>query len=893
MYFPSLLKKSFRRSGRTRGQRSRFGRNRRQPRLFLEQLEDRITPSALLTTDQPDYAPGDTATFLGSGFEVGENVNISIVADNGNSEALSVSDGGANDLDGIADGNFTTTWVVDAGGAYDGATITATATGDQGSSATTTFTDHAPGTLSFTGSFSVAGTTVTLYATLSGTSSSLVVSVEAQTSAPAPSGFASAMNDSGVDGDATAGDKIWTVQFESTCGVSFHYTGIKATLTDGHTITKSASPSILVETAACPTNTPPECIDDTADADEDGPAVTIDVLANDSDAEGDTLTVDSVDTTGTIGSVTNNGTDVTYDPNGQFDYLAVGETTTDTFSYTVSDGEGGFATCTVTVTIHGQNDAPDIAVDQAEVAVDEGSEASNSGTFSDIDSGDIVSLSASVGTVIDNGDGTWSWLYTPDDGPAETQTVTITATDLSLASSSVDFELTVNNVAPTGDLSNDGPIDEGSSAIASFDNIFDPSSADSASLHFFFSLVQADRDAAAYGDGGTDSFQSFFFADNGTYTVYARIIDKDDGYNDYQTDIEVNNVDPTMVDGPTLVPPAPCNTEGGGGPEVSVSGSFYDPGDDDYTVTIDWGDSTTTVLTSPGDVDAGAGTHSYSAGHVYTTFGTFYVTVTVDDDDGGSTGAVDALNYPVVIQASAAIVTGDPVWGTVLDMHGTDLRDVITVNQNIENGVLVYKVHANSWLSPQTFAAAGISKIRINLCNGDDQAAISDGIKAPSIVFGGQGNDHINAGKAVGDAILIGGDGNDTLVGGAARDLLIGGNGSDRIVGGAGDDILLAGRTSFDGNSSDLADQAMLKAIMTVWNSGASYASRACTIKTTYLIADGAGQTLFSDNAVDTLTGGSGQDLFFANTTPDAGDSALDVITDLAKNEQAVDIDDV
>ncbi|MDF1751216.1 MAG: PKD domain-containing protein [Verrucomicrobiales bacterium] len=49
---------------------------------------------------------------------------------------------------------------------------------------------------------------------------------------------------------------------------------------------------------------------------------------------------------------------VTYDPNGQFDYLQAGESATDTFEYTVRDKFGLESTATVTVTINGVNDAP-------------------------------------------------------------------------------------------------------------------------------------------------------------------------------------------------------------------------------------------------------------------------------------------------------------------------------------------------------------------------------------------------------------------------------------------------------------------------------------------------------------------------------------------------------
>jgi hypothetical protein len=102
-------------------------------------------------------------------------------------------------------------------------------------------------------------------------------------------------------------------------------------------------------------NTPPEAADDTATTDEDT-AVTIDVLANDSDADGDTLTVSQVSQP-TNGSVVNNSTDVTYTPDA--DYCG-----SDSFGYTVSDGRGGSDTATVDVSVTCVDDAP-VADDQA------------------------------------------------------------------------------------------------------------------------------------------------------------------------------------------------------------------------------------------------------------------------------------------------------------------------------------------------------------------------------------------------------------------------------------------------------------------------------------------------------------------------------------------------
>ncbi len=90
-------------------------------------------------------------------------------------------------------------------------------------------------------------------------------------------------------------------------------------------------------------------------------AIDINVLSSASDPDGDTVTLTGVDTSATKGTVSiNPDNTVHYDPNGQFDGLAAGQTATDTFGYTVSDG---FHTtsATVTVTINGVNDAPVIS----------------------------------------------------------------------------------------------------------------------------------------------------------------------------------------------------------------------------------------------------------------------------------------------------------------------------------------------------------------------------------------------------------------------------------------------------------------------------------------------------------------------------------------------------
>ncbi|MGJ8569716.1 MAG: tandem-95 repeat protein [Hoeflea sp.] len=100
-----------------------------------------------------------------------------------------------------------------------------------------------------------------------------------------------------------------------------------------------------------------------------------DLLANDTDVDGDTLSVSAVSATSAHGAaITLNGDGtISYDPTAAATLQALGDgdTTTDTFTYTVSDGHGGFDDATVTVTVNGINDAPEIGASAASFTIAE------------------------------------------------------------------------------------------------------------------------------------------------------------------------------------------------------------------------------------------------------------------------------------------------------------------------------------------------------------------------------------------------------------------------------------------------------------------------------------------------------------------------------------------
>jgi VCBS repeat-containing protein len=114
---------------------------------------------------------------------------------------------------------------------------------------------------------------------------------------------------------------------------------------DGRDDSNVATVSITIN----PIADPPVAVDD-ADSTTIDTAVVVDVLANDSDPDGDSLNIVVPDpdgpaiTTANGGSVTSDGAAVTYTPPPGF----MG---TDTFSYTVSDGNGGTDTATVEVDV--------------------------------------------------------------------------------------------------------------------------------------------------------------------------------------------------------------------------------------------------------------------------------------------------------------------------------------------------------------------------------------------------------------------------------------------------------------------------------------------------------------------------------------------------------------
>ena len=552
-----------------------------------------------------------------------------------------------------------------------------------------------------------------------------------------------------------------------------------------------------------------------------------------------------------------------------------------TVSYKVTDDDGGVQTDTAIVTVN--NVIPVItglSVDSA--VIDENGSVTISGSFTDLGTQDTHTVQINWGNgevssaalvVQGNGSGTFTATHQYlDDNPTNTlsdaYTISATVTDddggVSVSST---LGILVRNVAPVILTLAATSVNENGTVTLS-GTYSDVGSQDTHTLTINWGegIPQI-----VVVTGGTFNITHQYLDDNPTtsaidvYTIGVALTDDDNGSISSSTTTTITNVAPVLA---SLTNSSPdCGYAFMGVNAVTIGASFTDVGLlDTHTVSINWGDGFTTI----GSVVQVSGSGSVSGSHIYATGGIFTIIVTLTDDDGGS-----------VTSTTTAVITGVGVVGNTLFVIGTDLDDHVTINQ----AGSVYRVHAN-FLATGNFRdipIAGISRIVVQACGGNDHVTISGGISLPALIDGGTGDDKLNGGN--GTNIIIGGDGNDDIKGGNARDILIGGKGSDRLVGNGDEDILIAGWTNYDAFLPS-TNHAPLWSLMAEWNRSTDQATRRSNI-----IAGGGlngvnrlsgsanplVRTVHDDNDQDRLTGSSGIDWFFANLS---GGAFLDVITD-------------
>ena len=199
------------------------------------------------------------------------------------------------------------------------------------------------------------------------------------------------------------------------------FTGIDAvtyTARNGDGIESTATLSVEVT----PENDPPVAVVDAVTTLEDTPLENINVLANDIDVDGDTLTVLEVSSA--------EGAEVTLNDDGTVNYLPnVNFNGVDTITYSVSDGLGGVTTGELKISVEAVNDAPVVTGEQVNAVQNESIDAIAVLLNDEDPDGNPLTVEAAVasngGTVEINGDGTLKYTPAPDFVGEETLTYTV------------------------------------------------------------------------------------------------------------------------------------------------------------------------------------------------------------------------------------------------------------------------------------------------------------------------------------------------------------------------------------------------------------------------------------------------------------------------------------
>ena len=472
-------------------------------------------------------------------------------------------------------------------------------------------------------------------------------------------------------GDATYGNVTITgagasVRFNATRGSAGKSDSFTYTITDadGETSTATANFSISA-------NTNPNAINDKVTYLEDGDAAEIEVLVNDTDSDGDQVTVLSINTDPEHGTASISNGKVFYAPTANYNG-------TDSFTYIVKDGQGGRDEATVAITITSVNDAPAVVNDS--ITVDSGSSANVVSVLdndSDVDADDLsitsvtdplhgtATLTAGVLTYAPEADytGSDSFTYQVSDGTVE-------------SSGTVNITVSAGNTMPT--IAADSVTITEDSKNKLVDVLDNDSDADGDTLSVV-SVTQGENGTVVLTSGSVFYTPDADFAGTDGFTYTAT--DGNGGMNSARVAVTVTGVD----DDPTAVNDTLDSVEAGSG-----------------KILID-------LISNDSDVDGDAisitavgaalyGTVTYSAGTIYYQPGSSVesdiFTYTLSD------GTNEATGY-----ASVDIVAANNApTGAVTITGGTQPYQTLTVGNTMADsdgiGDFSYQWYADSVLIP-------------------------------------------------------------------------------------------------------------------------------------------------------------------------------------------------
>lgn len=505
---------------------------------------------------------------------------------------------------------------------------------------------------------------------------------------------------------------------------------IDYTVSDGNGGTDTGAVAVTVN----PVPDAPVALDDAATTPEET-LVTIDVLVNDTDPDGEMLTVTA--------ATSPDGT-VTINPNGTLDFTPAPDFTGDaTISYTVSDPTGLTDTATVTVAVGDVNDPP-VAVDDAATTPEDtavlvdlrGNDTDPDNTLAELTLSDI-SVPEAQGSIVDNGDGTVTFTPAPDFNGEATITYTITDPDGGSDEGQAIVTVTPVNDAPVAVDDTATTPQETPVIVDLLGNDTDVDNTNDELSVTAVSVPEAQGTVVNNGDGTATFTPAADFTGEATLTY--TVSDPDGSTDEGQAVVTVaapGNAAPVTVDDTAV-------TNQGAPVDIDVLANDTDPDGDPLTVSAA-SSPNGTVTINPN------GTLTFTPAPGFN--GPAVIDYTASDGNGGETPGV------VTVGVRDGIVTG------------TDDGDLIDTDFTGDpEGDLVDSEDA-------FLPAEAPQDDIINAGGGDDTVLAGLG---DDDVSGGAGDDSIDGGT--GDDDLRGDGGDDTITGGAGNDTVEGGDGNDVI----------------------------------------------------------------------------------------------------------------
>ena len=342
-----------------------------------------------------------------------------------------------------------------------------------------------------------------------------------------------------------------------------------------------------------------------------------------------------------------------------------------TFTGTATNAVGTSAPSTATNAVIPKNDPP-VAVMSGDLAATEG-ELLDLGlaTFTDTEAADTHTATVDWGdgtvvasVVIEPNGGTGALTGTHVYGDNGTYAVMVTVADQKGGVDGGTFTITVANVSPVVAAAPNQTTNEGTTLTIELTLGFsDPGFGSGTTTESFVGTVDWDDGTTSTmaladtpGSPGTPTTgtvtgsHTYPAFDDASYSVTVTITDDDGGVGISTFSVVVQNAVPTVSAGSDQTASADQSN-------IFPKATFTDPGAaDTHTASIDWGDGTVVPASIVGSRVLGS--------HTYNGAGTFIVTLTVTDNDGGA--GLDTFNVTVTSAPAIVNLPSASVWAIIV-----------------------------------------------------------------------------------------------------------------------------------------------------------------------------------------------------------------------------------